>query len=123
MNNKEAIELLKDLPDRIVSMILPSDKPFDYKQALNLAIKALTKEAKKEERKAQEKVEREKIERFAILYKDLKEGELFRITSVLNDKRIYRKDREGSTKIYNKYGDPCNYKIFPYLTMVVYKLG
>lgn len=41
MTNKEAIEILEELPDRIVSMLMPLDIDFDYKQALTLAIKAL----------------------------------------------------------------------------------
>lgn len=41
MTNKEAIEILKELPDRIVSVLMPLDIDFDYKEALNLAIKAL----------------------------------------------------------------------------------
>jgi len=41
MTNKEAIEILKELPDRIVSVLMPLDINFDYKEALNLAIKAL----------------------------------------------------------------------------------
>lgn len=41
MTNKDAIEILKELPDRIVSVLMPLDIDFDYKEALNLAIKAL----------------------------------------------------------------------------------
>lgn len=41
MTNKEAIEILKELPDRIVSVLMPLDIDFDYKEALDLAIKAL----------------------------------------------------------------------------------
>lgn len=41
MTNKEAIKILEELPDRIVSMLMPLDIDFDYKEALNLAIKAL----------------------------------------------------------------------------------
>lgn len=41
MTNKEAIEILKELPDRIVSMIMPLDIQFDYKEAIDIAIKAL----------------------------------------------------------------------------------
>ena len=41
MTNKEAIKILEELPDRIVSMLMPLDIDFDYKQALALAIKAL----------------------------------------------------------------------------------
>ncbi len=41
MTNKEAIEILKELPDRIAVMLMPLDIDFDYKEALNLAIKTL----------------------------------------------------------------------------------
>lgn len=41
MTNKEAIAILEELPDRIVSMLMPLDIDFDYKEALNLAIKSL----------------------------------------------------------------------------------
>lgn len=41
MTNKDAIEILKELPDRIVSVLMPLDIDFDYKEALDLAIKAL----------------------------------------------------------------------------------
>lgn len=41
MTNKEAIEILEELPDRIVSVLMPLDIDFDYKEALNLAIKTL----------------------------------------------------------------------------------
>lgn len=41
MNVEQAIEILKELPDRIIGVIIPSDKPYDYKEALDLAIKEL----------------------------------------------------------------------------------
>ena len=41
MTNKEAIKILEELPDRIVSVLMPLDIDFDYKEALDLAIKAL----------------------------------------------------------------------------------
>lgn len=44
MTNKEAIEILKELPDRIVSVLMPLDINFDYKEAIDLAIKALKQE-------------------------------------------------------------------------------
>ena len=91
-------------------------------EALEKAIKSLEKEAKREERLAKNKAEKEKIEALATVYEDLKEGELFRITSDLKDKRVYRRDRDGSTQIVDSYGNCCNYKAYPYLTMIVYKV-
>lgn len=41
MDKKEAVEILKELPDRIVGVIMPSDKFYDYAGALNFAIKQL----------------------------------------------------------------------------------
>lgn len=41
MTNKEAVAILKELPDRIVSMLMPLDMDFDYKEALECAIRAL----------------------------------------------------------------------------------
>ena len=41
MNNKDAIKILQELPDRILMMQHPLDLNWDYKEALNLAIKAL----------------------------------------------------------------------------------
>lgn len=41
MINKEAIEILKELPDRVVSILMPLDIDFDYKEAIDLAIKGL----------------------------------------------------------------------------------
>lgn len=80
------------------------------------------KEAKREKRLAKIKAEKEKIEALATVYEDLKEGELFRITSDLKDKRVYRRDKDGSTQIVDSYGNCCNYKAYPYLTMRVYKV-
>ena len=118
MTNKEAIEQLKWVKKRICD-ITYSPESFE---AIDIAIKALEKEASREDRSAKRKPEKEKIEALAIEYQVLKEGELFRITSELNDKRIYRRDREGSTQISDMYGNSCNYKSYPYLTMKVYKL-
>ena len=41
MNNEQAIKILKELPDAIAVLIHPEDIDWDYKEALNLAIKAL----------------------------------------------------------------------------------
>ena len=41
MNNEQAIKILKELPDAIAVLIHPADIDWDYKEALNLAIKAL----------------------------------------------------------------------------------
>lgn len=41
MTNKEAIEILKSLPDKIIGIIMPMYEEYDYKEALDLAIKAL----------------------------------------------------------------------------------
>ena len=46
MTNKEAIKILEELPDRIVSVLMPLDIDFDYKEALDLAIKALEQQLK-----------------------------------------------------------------------------
>lgn len=46
MTNKAAIAILKELPDRIVSVLMPLDIDFDYKEAIDLAIKALEQEPK-----------------------------------------------------------------------------
>ena len=120
MTNREAIDILKVLKE--LHIVDPELIDTNDICALELAIKALTKEAKIEERKAKEKAEQDKIKARAVFYQDLQEGELFRITIKLNDKRIFRKDREGATEIKNSYGDPCNYKEYPYLTMIVYRL-
>lgn len=116
MTNEEAIKVLEE------------DKTYLYPDecyntsAYDKAIKLLEKEAKREERRAKIKAEKEKIEALATVYEDLKEGELFRITSDLKDKRVYRRDRDGSTQIVDSYGNRCNYKSYPYLTMIVYKV-
>lgn len=49
MTSKEAIVILEELPDRIVSMLMPLDIDFDYKEALAIAIKALKREAQWED--------------------------------------------------------------------------
>lgn len=41
MNKKEAVEILKELPDRIFGVIMPNEKSYDYKGALNFATKQL----------------------------------------------------------------------------------
>lgn len=41
MNKNEVIEILKELPKRIAAVILPSDRFFDYKEALIYAISHL----------------------------------------------------------------------------------
>ena len=44
MTKEEAIKILKALPESIISIVLPFDIEFDYKQALEMAIKALEQE-------------------------------------------------------------------------------
>ena len=46
MTDKEAKEVLKELPDRILGVIIPSDKPYDYKLSIKLAIEAIENEIK-----------------------------------------------------------------------------
>ena len=117
MTYKEALIIFVDesLKDRSI--------PKEKEEAFTLAIKALEKEAKREDRAAKIKAERARIESKACEYKDLKDGELFRITSELNDKRVFRRDREGSTQINDINGNHCDYKYYPYLTMKVYRLS
>ena len=48
MTNEEAIKILEELPDKILCIIRPKDKPYDYEQALRLAIEALKEPSYKE---------------------------------------------------------------------------
>ena len=59
----------------------------------------------------------------AIKYSELKEGELFRMHSK-NDKRVFRRDKEGSTQVVGADGwkiyNPT-FKVYPYMDMPVYR--
>lgn len=59
----------------------------------------------------------------AIKYSELKEGELFKINPK-NDKRVYRRDKEGSTLVVDAWGwrivNPT-FKEYPYMDMPVYR--
>ena len=44
MTREEAIEILSELPDRIIAIQLPFDINYDYKEALIMAISALSEE-------------------------------------------------------------------------------
>lgn len=44
MTRKEAIKILSELPDRILTMLLPFNINYDYKGALAMAISALAEE-------------------------------------------------------------------------------
>ncbi len=55
-------------------------------------------------------------------YCDLKNGETFKILK--NDNRIFKKESNGALQITAADGFPCenmNFKVYPYLTMTVYK--
>lgn len=41
MDKNEVVEILKELPERIAAVIMPSDRFFDYKGALDFAIKTI----------------------------------------------------------------------------------
>ena len=41
MDKHEAVEILKELPERIAAVIMPSDRFFDYKEALEFAVSHL----------------------------------------------------------------------------------
>ena len=41
MDKNEVVEILKELPERIAAVIMPSDRFFDYKGALSYAISHL----------------------------------------------------------------------------------
>lgn len=41
MDKNETVEILKELPERIAAVIMPSDRFFDYRGALDFAIKTL----------------------------------------------------------------------------------
>ena len=49
MTSKEAKDILKELPDRITEILLPSYKSYDYHLALDLAIKALDNSSDKQD--------------------------------------------------------------------------
>lgn len=59
----------------------------------------------------------------AIKYSELKEGELFRLNP-RNDKRVFRRDKEGSTQVVDADGlkivNPT-FKAYPYMDMPVYR--
>lgn len=74
--------------------------------------------ARRDEKRAFE----EEIKKAAIAYRDLIEGDLFRLTISKNDLRVFRRDKEGSTQIIDSFGSPSNYKSYPYLSMIVYKI-
>ena len=44
MDKNEVVEILKELPERIAAVIMPSDRFFDYKGALSYAISHLEAE-------------------------------------------------------------------------------
>lgn len=120
MTNREAIEFLKNIIDSKAVTLIDNNFTARYHiEALEKAIKSLEKEAKREERLAKIKAEKEKFKALSIQYQYLKEGDLFKTSY---DSGIYRRDKEGSTLIFNKSGEPCNFKSYPYLTMKVCKV-
>ena len=51
---------------------------------------------------------------------DIRNGKIHKIKG---DKRLFRKDAEGATEIRDMYGNPNDWKVYPYLTMPVYRFG
>lgn len=45
MDKNEVVEILKELPERIAAVIMPSDRFFDYKGALSYAISHLEEDS------------------------------------------------------------------------------
>lgn len=41
MTDEQAREVLRELPDKIIGVIMPMSIEFDYKEAINVAISAL----------------------------------------------------------------------------------
>ena len=59
----------------------------------------------------------------AIKYSELKEGELFKFIH-RNDKRVFRRDKEGSTQVVDAWGGKIvnpTFKVYPYMDMPVYR--
>ena len=55
-------------------------------------------------------------------YCDLRNGETFKV--IKNDRRVFRKESDGALQIKDVSGYPCetrNFRVYPYLTMTVYK--